>query len=91
MAIQVRCPTCRTRNAVSNRSCSKCTESIGKMANKDCWIDYHFEGKRKWKRIGRSKKAAESRLREVQTQILEGRYINRKKDIGKTLQGGAEW
>ena len=91
MAIQVRCPTCRTRNAVSNRVCSKCTESIGKMANKDYWIDYYFEGKRNWEHIGRSKKAAENRFREVKTQITEGRYINSNRDLGKTLEGVADW
>ena len=94
MAIQVRCPKCRRRNAISNSFCSnkECQFAIGKFSNKDYWIDYRINGQRKWEHIGKGlKKAAENRLREVQTQILEGRYINTNKNWKKNLQQLVDW
>ena len=94
MAIQVRCPKCRRRNAISNQLCSnkECQFAIGKSSNKDYWIDYRVNGRRTWEHIGKGlKKAAENRLREVQTQILEGRYINTNKNRKKTLQQLVVW
>ena len=94
MALQVRCPKCRRRNALSNAFCSEksCQFPIGKSSNKDYWIDYRINGQRKWEHIGKGlKKAAENRLREVQTQILEGRYIDTNKNRKKTLQQLVDW
>jgi len=94
LAIQVRCPKCRRRNAIKNQRCSnkECQFAIGKSSNKDYWIDYRINGQRTWEHIGKgSKKAAENRLREVQTQILEGRYINTNKNRKKNLQQLVDW
>ena len=38
-----------------------------------------------------SKKAAENRLREIQTEMLEGRFINRNRNHKKNLNGVANW
>ena len=51
-----------------------------KSDSKNYWIDYYINGKRTRERIiGRSKQAAENRLREVETAKAEGNHIKKNK------------
>ena len=62
-----------------------------KSNSKNYWIDYYINGKRTRERIGRSKQAAENRLREVQTAKAEGRHINKNKNNSITLGQLRDW
>ena len=66
MGSLVECPACRLRGGLKRKFC-KCGHSVQKADSKNYWIEYYLEGKRTRQRIGRSKSAAENRLREVQT------------------------
>jgi integrase len=86
----VECPKCRYRNSVKNAKC-KCGFHLKKQSGKLYWIDYYMNGIRKRERIGRSKEAAENRLREVETQIAEDRYIEKDKNAKMTIDGICKW
>ena len=64
MGILVECPKCKVRGSVKRKVC-KCGNQVQKSDSKNYWIDYYLNGKRTRERIGRSKHAAENRLREV--------------------------
>ena len=66
MGILVECPKCKVRGSVKRKVC-KCGNQVQKSDSKIYWIDYYLNGKRISERIGRSKQAAENRLREIQT------------------------
>ena len=76
MGILVECPACRKRGALKRKIC-ECGRNVQKANSKNYWIDYYLGDKRKRERIGRSKQAAENRLREVQTAKAEGRHIKK--------------
>ena len=76
MGLLAECPECKSRVSTQKKICS-CGFNIGKAAGKNYWIEYYHLGKRKRERIGRSKAAAENRLREVQTAKAEGRHIDK--------------
>lgn len=90
MAILVECPKCRKRTSLKNNKCS-CGFSIKKHSGKDYWIDFRVNGKRKREKIGKSKQAAENRLRQVETQTAEGRYIEKDKNVSQTLGSIIQW
>ena len=52
---------------------------VQKSNSKNYWIDYYINGKRTRELIGRSKQAAENRLREVETAKAEGKHIKKNK------------
>ena len=79
MGILVECPKCKVRGSVKRKVC-KCGNQVQKSDSKNYWIEYYLEGKRTRERIGRSKQAAENRLREVQTAKAEGRNIKKNKN-----------
>jgi len=90
MGILVECPACRLRGGLKRKTC-KCGHNVQKANSKNYWIDYYINGKRTRERIGRSKQAAENRLREVQTAKAEGRHINKNKNDSITLGQLRDW
>ena len=66
MGILVECPKCKVRGSVKRKVC-KCGNQVQKSNSKNYWIEYYINGKRTRERIGRSKQAADNRLREVET------------------------
>ena len=73
MGILVECPKCKVRGSVKRKVC-KCGNQVQKSDSKNYWIDYYINGKRSRERIGRSKQAAENRLREIQTAKAKRNY-----------------
>ena len=86
----VECPACKLRGGLKRKIC-KCGHNVQKTGSKNYWIDYYINGKRTRERIGRSKQAAENRLREVQTAKAEGRHINKNKNDSITLGQLRDW
>ena len=78
MGILVECPKCKVRGSVKRKVC-KCGNQVQKSDSKNYWIDYYIYVKRTRERIGRSKQAAENRLREVETAKAEGNHIKKNK------------
>jgi len=91
MATLVECPSCKSRNSSKNARCTKCDTEIRKASGKIYWIDYRVNGKRKREKIGKSKQAAENRLRRVETQIAEERYIDIDKNARVNLKALCDW
>ena len=90
MGILVECPTCKNRGGLKRKLC-KCGHNVQKAASKNYWIEYYENGRRVRERIGRSKQAAENRLREVQTAKAEGRNIRKNKNTLITLGNLRDW
>ena len=90
MGILVECPACKLRGGLKRKIC-KCGHNVKKVGSKNYWIEYYLEGKRTRERIGRSKQAAENRLREVQTAKAEGRNIRKNKNSLITLGNLRDW
>ena len=90
MGILIECPKCRTRGSLSRKVC-KCGHTVQKADSKNYWIEYYAGGRRTRERIGRSKQAAENRLREIQTAKAEGRHIRRNKNAEVTLGELRSW
>ena len=90
MGILVECPKCKVRGSVKRKVC-KCGNQVQKSNSKNYWIDYYINGKRTRERIGRSKQAAENRLREIQTAKAEGRHIKKNKNSLVTLGSLRDW
>ena len=90
MGILVECPACRKRGGLKRKIC-ECGRNVQKANSKNYWIDYYWEGKRTRERIGRSKQAAENRLREVQTAKAEGRHIKKNKNETVTIGALRDW
>jgi integrase len=90
MGILVECPACKIRGGLKRKLC-KCGHNVQKASSKNYWIEYYLEGKRTRERIGRSKQAAENRLREVQTAKAEGRNIRKNKNSLITLGNLRDW
>ena len=74
MGILVECPKCKARGITARKFC-KCGYQVQKSNSMNFWIDDYSSGKRTRERIGRSKQAAENRLREVETAKAEGKHI----------------
>ena len=90
MGILVECPACRKRGPLKRKIC-ECGYNVQKANSKNYWIDYYLGGIRTRERIGRSKQAAENRLREVQTAKAEGRHIKKNKNETVTLGALRDW
>jgi len=90
MGILVECPKCRSRGATKRKIC-KCGCNVQKADGKNYWIEFYEGGKRRRERIGRSKQAAENRLREIQTAKAEGRHIRKNKNALVTLGSLRTW
>ena len=90
LGILTECPACKIRGGLKRKIC-KCGYNVQKSDSKNYWIEYYLNGKRTRERIGRSKLAAENRLREVQTTKAEGRYIKKEKSTAITLSMLRDW
>ena len=90
MGILVECPNCKIRCSLNRRVC-KCGNKVRKAGSKNYWIEYYLKGKRTRERIGRSKSAAENRLREVQTATAEDRNIQKNKNAVITIGALRDW
>jgi integrase len=90
MGILVECPNCKSRSSLSRKVC-KCGNKVQKADSKNYWIEYYLNGKRTRERIGRSKQAAENRLREIQTAKAEKRHININKNVLVNLGELRDW
>ena len=90
MGILVECPACRKRGGLKRKIC-ECGYNVQKANSKNYWIDYYEGSIRKRERIGRSKQAAENRLREVQTAKAEGRHIKKNKNETVTIGALRDW
>ena len=90
MGILVECPNCKMRISLSRKVC-KCGNKVQKADSKNYWIEYYLNGKRTRERIGRSKKAAENRFREIHTAKAEGRHINKNKNSLVNLGNLRDW
>ena len=90
MGILVECPACKIRGSLSRNIC-KFGYIVQKANSKNYWIEYYLDGKRTRERIGRSKQAAENRLREVQTAKAEGRHIKKNKNETVTIGSLRDW
>ena len=90
MGILVECPACRKRSGLKKKEC-KCGYNVQKAGYKNYWIEYYLDGKRTRERIGRSKLAAENRLREIQTATVEERNIKKNKNAVITIGALREW
>ena len=90
MGILIECPSCKTRGNLQRKVC-RCGHNVQKTESKNYWVEYYDSGKRRRERIGRSKKAAENRLREIQTAKAEGRHIRKNKNAGITIGQLREW
>ena len=90
MGILVECPNCKIRSSLSRRVC-KCGNKVRKAGSRNYWIEYYLKGKRTRERIGRSKSAAENRLREVQTATAEERNIKKNKNAVITIGALRDW
>jgi integrase len=90
MGILVECPVCKIRSGLKRKIC-KCGNKVQKADSKNYWIEYYLDSKRIRERIGRSKQAAENRLREVQTAKAEGRHIKKNKNETVTIGALRDW
>ena len=90
MGILVECPNCKSRSSLSRKVC-KCGNKVQKADSKNYWIEYYLDSKRIRERIGRSKQAAENRIREIQTAKAEGRHINKNKNSLVNLGNLRDW
>lgn len=54
------------------------------------WIDYRVNGRRVRRKIGPQKKLAEGIMRKIRVEILEGRYLDRKKQEKMTFKEFSE-
>jgi integrase len=90
MGILVECPNCKMRISLSRKVC-KCGNKVQKAHSKNYWIEYYLNGRRTRERVGRSKQAAENRIREIQTAKAEGRHINKNKNSLVNLGNLRDW
>ena len=90
MGLLVECPKCRKRCSVKKNKCS-CGHNVKKSAYKNYWIEYYLDGRRKRKRIGNSKGAAEQELRDVLKARTEERYIDKDKAARINLGELCNW
>jgi len=73
------------------KTCGKCGFDIKKASGKIYWIEYWLDGKRKRKRIGSSRKAAENEMAKKLREITEDRYIEKDKNAHVTLGQLKKW
>lgn len=90
--VQIRCDKCLRRNSVKSRNCSGCGKKF--VDTKAYWVripipggSFHTEFIGKFS----SKLTADHRLRELQNQIAEEKYIRKDKNTEWTLIGILKW
>lgn len=91
MPLLIKCPHCKTLLAADRKTCeTKSGKGCGKRIPADrkiYFVNYRTpDGKTKQKRIGPNKQAAEHYLRQVESQIAENRFIDKKEVVKITIQ-----
>ncbi|SVC29394.1 uncharacterized protein METZ01_LOCUS282248, partial [marine metagenome] len=81
---------CSERNPYGSKNCRRCERSL-KRGGGVYWIEWRDHGRKKRKRIGPSKEAAELRLGEIRRALVEERYIDRDKGARMSLGELASW
>lgn len=83
---RVSCPSCEKRFESSNDDlkkhvCGQCgNEYPLRASDKNFYIDFSAEGKRKREHIGTSKSLAETVLKKRLVEVAEGKYLDKKKE-----------
>ena len=103
MAILIECPgtvtggkektekRCHERNPIGSKTCRNCGRSLKRGGGMVYWIEWRDHGRKKRKRIGPSKEAAELRLGEIRRALVEERYIDRDKGARMSLGELVSW
>jgi integrase len=71
--------------------CPGCGFKLAKASGKVYWIEWYIDGRRKRKRIGSSKEAAEHHLRDILKARTEERYIEKDKAAKMSLGELCTW
>ena len=88
----IQCPECKRRNGGKEKVCKQCGFQLAKFSRRVYWIEYRDQDNRLWReRIGSNKLAAEHRLREVESALVEGRYIKKSPDACTLFKTLANW
>jgi hypothetical protein len=88
----VQCPECKRRNGGKEKVCKKCGFQLAKFSRRVYWIEYCDQDNRlRRERIGSNKLAAEHRLRDVESALVEGRYIKKSPDVRTMFKDLAGW
>ena len=92
MALVVECPQCKRRNSQKEKACKGCGFLLAKHSGRVWWIEYYDHDKRlRREKIGSNKSAAAHRLREIKSNIVEGRYIKKSAEARTTFRNLAQW
>lgn len=91
MPLLIKCPYCKTFVAADRKECeTQRGKGCGKRIAAEKRVYYAYwrdqKGNVQRKKIGPSKAAAENYLRKVETDLAEGRYIDRKKENKVTVK-----
>jgi integrase len=88
----VQCPECKRRNGGKEKVCKQCGFQLAKFSRRVYWIEYRDQDNRlRRERIGSNKLAAEHRLRDVESALVEGRYIKKSPDACTLFRTLADW
>ena len=82
---------CHERNPIGSKTCRSCGRSLKRGGGMVYWIEWRDHGRKKRKRIGASKEAAELRLGEIRRALVEERYIDRDKGARMSLGELVSW
>jgi len=83
---------CKRRNGGKEKVCKKCGFHLAKFSRRVYWIEYRDPDNRlRRERIGSNKSAAEHRLRDVESALVEGRYIKKSPDACTLFKTLANW
>ena len=82
---------CHERNPIGSKTCRHCGRSLKRGGGMVYWIEWRDHGRKKRKRIGPSKEAAELCLGEIRRALVEERYIDRDKGARMSLGELVRW
>ena len=82
---------CHERNPIGSKTCRNCGRSLKRGGGMVYWIEWRDHGRKKRKRIGPSKEAAELCLGEIRRALVEDRYIDRDKGARMSLGELVSW
>jgi integrase len=82
---------CHERNPIGSKTCRHCGRSLKRGGGMVYWIEWRDHGRKKRKRIGPSKEAAELCLGEIRRALVEERYIDRDKGARMSLGELVSW
>jgi len=95
MGILAECPVCRSKQAIKNKSCKKCSENLDKAKKSKrvkYWINYRFPGgKQKREYVGYSIQEARDALGKKMSQKRENKLFDIREDTTWTFKQLSEW